>query len=146
MAKIDKAVKRETAYVAISTFILGMLTQAVFLIIKKWDYTVLLGNILSWALGFSNFFLMGLTVQKALGKEEKEARNLMKSSQIYRQLLILLIAVVGIILPYFSIWTVLIPLLFPRIVISFRPLFNKSKAENTGSLEENSISGDGKDD
>ena len=124
--KVDATVKRETAYIAVGTFLLGMITQAVFLVIGKWGYTVLLGNILSWALGVLNFFLMGLTVQKALGKDEAEARKLMKASQIYRQMLVMLGAVIGLILPrVFSIWTVIIPLVFPRIVISLRPLLDK---------------------
>ena len=116
MAKVDAIVKKETAYIALGTLILGALTQAVFLIIQKWNYTVLLGNILSWGLGVLNFFLMGLTVQNALQKEDKEAKKLMKTSQIYSQMLMMLVVVVGIVIPkVFSIWTVIIPLVFPRI-------------------------------
>ena len=128
MAKVDAIVKKETVYIALGTLILGALTQAVFLIIQKWNYTVLLGNILSWGLGVLNFFLMGLTVQNALQKEDKEAKKLMKTSQIYRQMLIMLVVVVGIVIPkVFSIWTVIIPLVFPRIVITLRPFIGKDK-------------------
>jgi hypothetical protein len=125
MKNIDSTVIKETKYIAAWVLILSLLLQSVFLIIGKWDYTVLLGNLLSGAVSVANFFLMGLTVQKALNKEEKEAKNTLKVSQIYRNLLILAVLVVGVVLPYFSTWTVLIPIIFPRIAIACRPLFDK---------------------
>ena len=51
MKKLDPVVIRETRYVALCVFLLSILTQAVFLIIGKWDYTVLLGNLLSGCVG-----------------------------------------------------------------------------------------------
>ena len=144
MAKVDAIVKKETVYIALGTLILGALTQAVFLIIQKWNYTVLLGNILSWGLGVLNFFLMGLTVQNALQKEDKEAKKLMKTSQIYRQMLMMLVVVVGIVIPkVFSIWTVIIPLVFPRIVITLRPFIGKDKnLEQTACESSEEIEGE----
>lgn len=47
--KIDAIVRRETIYIAVWVGILSLLMEAVFLIIGKWDYTVLLGNLLSGA-------------------------------------------------------------------------------------------------
>ena len=40
---------------------------------------------------------------------------------------ILVIAAVGVLAPCFSGWTTIIPLLFPRIAIALRPLFDKRK-------------------
>jgi len=82
--KVDGTVRKETIYIAAAVLILSMLMQAVFLIIKRWDYTVLLGNLLGGGVAVLNFFLMGLTVQKATGEEEKRARTLMHTSQIVR--------------------------------------------------------------
>ena len=125
MTKIDKTVLKETKYIALWVIILSVLMNAVFLIIGKWDYKVLLGTLLGDIAAIGNFFLMGLTVQKAVLKEEKEAKKLMRISQIYRNLLILVIIVVGIFVPVFNKWAVIIPIFFPRISILFRPLFNK---------------------
>ena len=61
-----------------------MLMQSVFLVAGIWDYKVLSGNILGYIAVVGNFFLMGLTVQKALTKDEKEAKQLIKLSQILR--------------------------------------------------------------
>ena len=63
MIKLEKAVRRETGYIAIWVLILSALMQAVFLIFNKWDYTVLLGNLLSGSVSLLNFLLMGLTIQ-----------------------------------------------------------------------------------
>lgn len=130
MAKIDSTVKRESLYVAVWIIVLSMLMQAVFLIIGKWDYTVLLGNILSGTAMFFHFFLLGITVQKAVNKDEKQAAHMMKLSQSLRTLMLFVVAVIGLALPCFSIWSTLIPFFFVRIAVAFRPMFNKKEAEN----------------
>ncbi len=123
--KIDKTVKKETIYIATWTFVLSVLMQSVFLIIGNWDYKVFLGNLLGYTIAVLNFFLMGITVQKAVLKPEKEAKTAMKVSQTYRNLMVLIFVVVGIVLPCFNTWTVIIPVFFPRIAIAFHSLFNK---------------------
>ena len=125
MKKIDPTILRETAYITVFTAIFSMLMQSVFLIIQKWDYTVLLGNLLGIVAVALNFFLMGLTVQNAVAKEEKEAKNLMKLSQSGRLFMMFAFALIGYLVPVFNAIAVVIPFLFPRIAIMFRPLFNK---------------------
>ncbi len=125
MKKIDAVVLKETKYIALWVLLQSLLLQAVFLVIGKWDVTVLLGNLLSGTLGILNFFLMGLSVQKALTKEEKEAKTVMKLSQTYRTLLLLVVAAVGVSLSCFHTWAVIIPLFFPRIAVGIRPFVKK---------------------
>ena len=125
--KVDKTVIKETLYISVWVLILSAVTQAVFLIIGKWSLSVLFGNLLSGVTGILNFFLMGLTVQAAVIKDEKKAALSMKVSQILRMLLIFAVAAVGVLLDCFNTVTVILPLFFPRMAISFRPLFNKKK-------------------
>ncbi len=127
MKKIDPTVLKETCYIATMVFIFSLAMQSVFLIIGKWDYTVLTGNLLGFVAAVGNFFLMGLSVQSSLGKEEKDAKSLMKLSQSLRLLLIFIIVVVGYLLSVFNTITVVVPLLFPRIAVALRPLFMKKK-------------------
>ena len=61
--KIDKTVIKETKYIASFVIIFSVLMQAVFLIIGKWDYTVLIGNLWGIIIAVGNFFVMGLFVQ-----------------------------------------------------------------------------------
>lgn len=130
MAKVDKVVLKETKYIALWVIIFSLIMEAVFLIINKWDYTVLLGNLLSGAVGVLNFFLMGLGVQKAVMQEEKEAKQTMKVSNLLRMFLIFVTVVVGVTVSVFNNWAVIIPIFFPRISILLRPLFDKRKDEN----------------
>lgn len=125
MKKVDKTVLKETKYIAAFVLIFSVLMEAIFLIIGRWDYKVLLGNLLSGAAAVGNFFLMGLTVQVAVKKEEKNAKNMMKLSQSGRMLLLFAAAAIGVLAPCFNTWTSIIPLFFPRIAIAFRPLFLK---------------------
>lgn len=127
MKKIDATVKKETTYIFAITVILSVLMQSVFLIIGKWDYTVLLGNLLGIIAAVGNFFVMGINIQSALEREEKEAKNLIKLSQTLRMLALFVIAMIGYLVPVFNIVAVIIPYLFPRVAISLRPLFIKER-------------------
>lgn len=137
--KIEPVVKKETGYIAVWTVIFSALMEAVFLVIGKWDLTVLYGNLLSATVAVLNFFLMGLTVQKAVGKEEKEASNTMKASQALRTFMLFAAAALGALLDCFNIFSALIPLLFPRIAVAIRPMFNKKdqNGENKIADDEN---------
>ena len=125
MIKVDKTIKKETSYIIVVSGILSVLMQAVFLIINKWDYTVLLGNILSLCISVLNFFFMGITIQKALEMEEGDAKKLMRASQSIRNLLMFAILAVGVILPMFNTVALIVPLFFSRIAVFLRPLIKK---------------------
>ena len=142
MKKIDPIVLKETGFVAIVSLILSVFMQAVFLIVSfatSWDYTykVLLGNLLGYIAAVGNFFLMGLTVQKALGKEQKDAANLMRLSQMLRMLMLFVVALVAYLLRdyAFNIIAVIIPFIFPRIGVTLRPLASKIKQRRNGKNE-----------
>ena len=128
MKKIDEVVLRETEYIAIWTMLFSLLMQSVFLVIGKWDYTVLLGNILSEAAVILNYFLIGITVQRALEKDEKDAKSTMKLSQLYRFLLLFAVIILGVLLPCFNTWAAIIPVFFPRFAISLRSLLGKKSS------------------
>lgn len=125
MKKIDPVVLKETKYILFWSIILSALMQAVFLVIGKWNYTVILGNVLSVFVSVLNFFLMGFAIQKALEKDEKDAKGFLTMSRSYRFLLLIIGVVVGIVCACFNTVSVIIPIFFPRIAIMFRPLFEK---------------------
>ncbi len=125
--KIDPVVLQMTGYVALWTAGLSIVMELVFVLIGKWDLTVLWGNLLAAAAGILNFFLMGLTVQKAVTKDEKNAKSLVQISQTGRLILLFGAAVLGAGLPCFNTWAAIIPLLFPQIALRLRPLFEKKK-------------------
>lgn len=135
MQKIDKVVLKETKYIAVWVLLFSAILQAVFLVIGQWDYTVLLGNLLSGTACVLNFFSMGITVQKAVEKEEKEAKQAMKSSNMLRTFFLFVVVVLGVLLDCFSTWATVIPMFFPRVAIAMRPLWDRKarKKEESGN-------------
>ncbi len=125
MNKLDKTVLKETIYISAVTLILSILMQAVFLILQKWDITVLLGNVWGDIAAVGNFLLMGITVQNAVSKEPAEAKKLIQLSMTLRMLLLIIFAFAGYLVPFFHTIAAIIPFLFPRIAIALRPLIIK---------------------
>lgn len=136
MTKVDATVRRETGYIAACVAILSALMEAIFLVLGYWNYTVLLGNLLSGGVAVLNFFLMGLSVQEATGKDEKGSRAFMQMSQGLRSVLLFAAAALGVLLPCFHTVTALVPLFFPRIGVAFRPLLDREAAASDGRGEE----------
>lgn len=130
MKKIDQTVIKESVYIASWILIFSVLMQAVFLVIGYWDYTVLTGNLLGGGAAALNFFLLGISVQKALEKEEeKDAKQVLRLSRTMRMLFLFVVAVLGVVLPCFHYVATLIPFLFPRVAIALRPAFHKKSEE-----------------
>lgn len=127
MKKVDKTVIQETVFVFAFIAIFSVLMEAVYLILGKWELSVLLGNLLGAFAAGGNFFLMGLTVQAALGKDVKEAKNRMKLSQMMRMLLLFVVAIIGYLVPGIDVVAVVIPFIFPRIAVALRYFFIKKK-------------------
>lgn len=127
MQKTDAVVRRETLYIASFSLILSALTEAVFLVLGKWDLTVLSGNLLGAATAVFNFFLMGRAVSRAVTMGEEDAKNRMKLSQALRTFLLFGIGAAGALLPWFHTVSLLVSFFFPRIAIVFRPLIGKKE-------------------
>ena len=126
MKKIDATVKKETLYIAAFTLIFSAVMELVFLLLGYWSYKVALGNLLGFTAAVLNFFLMGYTVQQAVLLDEEGARKKIRLSQSLRMLMLVGFAAVGCIFKCFNPIAVLLPLLFPRIAILFRPLFKQN--------------------
>ena len=142
MKKIDPVVIKETVYVSVWTVILSLLMHGVFIILYNCFpetfvepyYTVILGNILGAAVAIFNFFLMGLTVQKAVTKEDpKDSKNLMRVSMALRYVLLIVAGVLGAVLQPFNVFSTLIPLMFPRIALIFRSFSLKKGGKQNGT-------------
>ncbi len=117
---VDPIVRKETSFIAVSVLILSGVLQAVYLIMGKWDYTVLLGNLWGAALAVGNFFLMGMTIAKAVNLEPAQAKKKVQTSQQLRLLMLLVGCIVGALLPFCDTIAVLVPQFFPRIGVAVR--------------------------
>ncbi len=128
--KANETVRKECIYIAYFCTILSALMQAVFIICKSWDYTVLLGNLLSLTVSVLNFYFMGITVQKAVEKDEADAKKMMKSSASIRTAVLFVVIAIGVAAPVFNTIAVLVTVFFPRIAILFRPFIKDKKGSD----------------
>ena len=152
--KVQPAVQAETKKMALGVGVLTVLMIAVFLVIRQFDYTVVLGALLGFAAAVGNFFLMALTVQKVTGNmpvlpkneeeteetedeeqeqplsdEARQAGKQMQLSFLLRMLMLGGVAALAVTAPIFHPWAALLPMLFPRVVIALRSLFEKKQKE-----------------
>ncbi|MCQ2532133.1 MAG: ATP synthase subunit I [Saccharofermentans sp.] len=134
MAKVDSAIKNETKNIAIVVLILSALMQAVYLFIHHWNYTVLLGNLLGGGAGILNFFLMGISLQKALDKDAKDASATARLSQTYRNFMLLAILAIAYFVPCFDIIPTIISLFFATIGV-YSKVFTMKKDVNNKAQE-----------
>ena len=110
---MDPAVKKETGYIAAWVVLLSLIMEAVFLVIRQWDLSVLFGNLGSAVIVIANFFILALVVSKAVaqGQPDKAAMRVKASAGLrligMGALCALLIGVLKT-----NVFATLIPLLF----------------------------------
>ena len=114
--KVQKAVLKETGHIAIGVLIADVLMCAVFALLHKFDYTVVLGALLGTAIAVANFFLLGVTLQKAVGMKEFASKYVRQSYSL-RMFFCFAGVLVSVIAPCFHPVAAIIPLLMPQVVI-----------------------------
>lgn len=135
--KIDGTVKKETAYVAVAEAILIAIMLAVYLIISKFTLNVLFAALTSGAVAVLNFFVMGLTVQKAVTvDDDSDRRKLIRASQLVRLLVMGVVVIVCAVFPKFDIFALFIPLFFPRLFAQARGIYGAVKDGKNGGRTE----------
>ena len=135
--KIDGTVKKETAYVAIAEAILIAVMLAVYLIISKFTLNVLFAALTIGAVAVLNFFVMGLTVQKAVTvDDDSDRRKLIRASQLVRLLVMGVVVIVCAVFPKFDIFALFIPLFFPRLFAQARGIYGAVKDGKNGGRTE----------
>ena len=130
--KIEPAVKLESKRIAIGVLAMSVIMEIVFVVLGRFDYTVLLGNLLGGGWAILNFFLMALAVQKSVKKElPQEAKLVLQNSYTKRLLFSVAILLIGIKVEYVNWISVVIPLIFPRITIAIikLPIFQRKEEE-----------------
>lgn len=129
--KIDPVVKRESCFIALSTLVCALLLQAVFFLLGKWDVSVAAGGAVGWIVAGANFFLMSVGVQRAVESAEdpNKAQMRLKLSYTWRMLVILAVVVAALLLPQIHWIPVVAAILYPRIVITARQIWERSHGE-----------------
>ena len=139
--KLQDAVKKETANIAIGTGIGVLIMFAVFFVLHlvvpedapfgwtvPFDYKVILGGIGGFLVAVGNFFWMAITVQKVASIEDEErARRTMGVSYRYRTMLQFLWVILAIVVPVFNLVAGIVPLFIPSCTIKLRGILSAGK-------------------
>lgn len=118
--KPQKTVLRETKRIAIGEVVLLAIMWIVYALTGRFSLAVVLGSLIGGAYAVFNFFMLGMTVQKAAQVQPDNAemaRMQMKSSYNMRMVGMLAVAVLAFALPFVDGLAAVIPLLFPRLTI-----------------------------
>ena len=137
--KLEREVVREIKKMAVGCAVCSLIVAAVFAVIGKFDYTVLVGAAVGWLLSFGNFFFMTLGVIKALDTGDESAAKLkMHSSYIARTVVMLAVMAVAIIADFIHWVPVVVSVFYPRIVITAVNLvaFAKSRKKHLAGEDE----------
>lgn len=118
MIRLENEVKKNLIYIAVWTGALSIVLEAAFLIAGFWDIFVLVGNLVGSFAAVFNFYLLCVTVQKALEMDKEKAMKKVRLSKSLRMLVMAAICALGIWLLKANPWATVIPLLFPRVALT----------------------------
>ena len=129
---MDPAVRKQTGYIAVWVAVLSLIMEAVFLVLKQWDLSVLFGNLGGAAAAIGNFFLMALIATRAVDRAVKngkpeEAAARVKATTMIRLLGCVLLCVIFIAVFKTNVYATLIPMLFPQVGVMFWSRLNKNR-------------------
>ena len=116
--KPQQSIVKETKRIAVGTVIMLVAMLAVYAVLGKFTVGVLLGGLLGSAYAIFNFFMLGMTLQKAASMTDQQMAHMkVRSSYSTRMIGMLVLAVVAFALPFVEGIPCLIALLFPRATI-----------------------------
>lgn len=146
--KPQKAVIRETMRIAAGVYALVAVMILIYAIVGKFSVSALLGGVYTGMLTVVNFFIMGLTVQAVADEAanrrrtddemetlKKNMKAKMQLSYSGRMIFLLVMVIVGISYFKFDPLATIIPLLFPRFVITALN-FKNNDVSSKGSAKE----------
>lgn len=116
--KPQQSIVKETKRIGVGTVIMLVVMLAVYAVLGKFTVGVLLGGLLGSAYAIFNFFLLGMTLQKAASMTDQQMAHMkVRSSYSTRMIGMLILEVVAFALPFVEGIPCLIALLFPRATI-----------------------------
>ena len=132
--KLDPIIRRETKHLALGIGVADLLMIAVFVLLRRFDYTVVTGAILGTAAAVLNFLLLGITVQTAANQQDGQ-KKLVQASYSLRMMMLCLTVILGAVLPWFHTVAVIVPLLLNTPIILLLQAIDRKKAKTHAEKE-----------
>jgi len=133
--RLDPTVRKETGYIAVWVLALSLGLEAVFLLLRKWDLSVLGGNAVGGAAAVGNFLLMGITLTNAVAGPKEKIALKVRSSMTARLLGMAAVCALAVGVLHANVYATVIPLLFPRVGIAFRSVADRKRGVKSGDAE-----------
>lgn len=126
MARLDPSLRRDLKYLTVCCLILSLLMEAIFLVVtRRLPLSVPAGNAAGLLASLLNYYLLCLTVQKALAGKPEDADKRMRLSKSLRMLMQAAVCALAIGLLKTNAFATLIPLVFPRIALTAKPAWDR---------------------
>ena len=90
---------------------------AVFTIAKGYQNAILLGTLMGGSVAFLNYFFLAVYIERSVKKKKNAALSAMGSGYFLRMVFIAVMIYLAIQSEYINHWAMIIPLIFPRIII-----------------------------
>lgn len=89
------------------------------------DYTLIIGAIYGNILTVTNFFLLGKSAQNAVKRTAKSAQTYMNTMYCLRYMGLFALLAIAAVTPFVNLIAAIIPLFFPKIIITIRAFREK---------------------
>ena len=129
--KLAPSIKKETGHIALGVLAGDAVMLAVFALLKRLDYTVVLGAALGSAAAILNFLFMAMNLQKAMDDPDR-AKLLVQKAYTQRMLGMVVVMIIGFVAPCFHVVAVVIPFLLPSVTIKVMQLLGMYNPKEKG--------------
>ena len=125
---------KQTALIAVGQAVCTTVMILVFVLLGKYDTSVLLGGIAGACIATANFFFMSLFANLAADKAEAQdvtgGQKLIQLSYMGRMAGLFLVLIVSAKTGIFHLLTLVIPLVFTRPILTVTEIFKKKGGSN----------------
>ena len=125
--KLQPASRRELLHITAGVLIGSGVMILIFVLIKKFELSVIWGALLGAAAAIGNFYYLAVCVQRAAAADKIRAQVIMRRSYAVRLLVTVAAVVLGCTLDVFHWVAVVVPILLPRLTILVLQLTGRYK-------------------
>lgn len=115
--KLENIIFKEARNIAFGVAILSTVMLIVFLILGRLNFSVVISAFIGSFLAVINFWLLGISLNKAISKNSDNAKQYIQLFYSYRMIGLFVVLAICLYSKRFTSAAILLPLIFPRIVI-----------------------------
>lgn len=138
--QFSKEIRRDIVFVSVGTVVLCGIMLGVFALSGRFSLAVLWGGLIGGTFAALNFFVLAFSLQKAVDSPSR-GKGIAAVSYSFRTLLLMVASVLVIVFLKVNAIALVIPYVFPRLVILFMQVTGLYKKEPIDNLEEGGADG-----